>query len=74
MRTALIVMEQGTTGSLGESVRSAMAQDGNRLSGWKRWRDGLMIPDQHEPGIQRGFMMGKKNKKMQEQAKKKGKR
>ena len=36
-----------------------MAQDGSRLSGWKMWKNGTMIPDQHESGIQRGYMQGK---------------
>lgn len=30
---------------------------------WKLWRDKLLIPDQHEPGVQRGFMDGHKGQK-----------
>lgn len=27
---------------------------------WKSWRNNTLIPDQHEPGVQRGYMQGSK--------------
>mgnify|MGYP001585472500 FL=1 len=30
---------------------------------YKKWRDGMLIPDTHEPGLQRGFGMSAKGKK-----------
>jgi hypothetical protein len=31
--------------------------------GWKAWRDNLLIPDQHEPGQQKGYLGSGKQKK-----------
>jgi hypothetical protein len=33
------------------------------MTGWKNWRDNLLIPDQHEPGVQKGFRGSAKTKK-----------
>ena len=30
------------------------------MKGYKRWRGIALIPVQHEPGVQRGYMMGAK--------------
>ena len=35
------------------------------ILGWKKWRDGLLIPDTHDPGVQKGFRGSLKVKKFQ---------
>lgn len=39
----------------------AHQRQGVLMQGYKRWRGGVLIPDQHEPGKQNGYKEGKKH-------------